>query len=241
MSQVAVILNAHRERWYLHTALASVADAVARARAEAGLDVAVHIVLDRPDDLTREVAEASRPEGATMEEVDHGDLALSRQSGIAAVTADFVALMDGDDLWGQDWLVRAHEQARRATRPTVWHPDINVIFGGGQPQVFVHADSESPDFDSFELFDHNHWTSLSFAARETYLEFPFHPLHLTRGRGFEDWSWNCRTLAAGVAHRVVPETVHFIRRREGSLSRLSQTLGILPEPTTLFRSAVGCR
>jgi hypothetical protein len=191
--------------------------------------------------LTRQVARASVPPGAVVTEVDHGDLALSRNAGIRGVDAAYVALMDGDDLWGQDWLLKAVAAARAADRPSVWHPELNVMFGGDVPQLFLHPDSTDPEFDDFELVDYNHWTSLSFAARSTYLEHPFHPLHLTGGRGFEDWSWNAQTLAAGIPHRVVAETVHFVRRRRGSLSKVSESLGILPEPTPLMLRHVGAR
>jgi hypothetical protein len=212
---------------------------VERARAEAALEVALHVVLDRPDDRTVQVAADSLPSGASLAEVDHGDLALSRSAGIEAVEAQYVALMDGDDLWGEEWLLQAYRHAAGTQGDAIWHPEINVMFGGDRPQLFVHKDTTEPGFDDFELIDHNHWTSLSFAARTTYLEHPFHPLHLTGGRGFEDWSWNCRTLAAGIEHRVVPDTVHFVRRRPGSLSKVSELLGILPEPTKLFRRHLG--
>ena len=238
MPEIAIVLNAHREGWYLHTALASVAAAAGHAAEQSGLAVSVHVVLDRPDDITREIAASSPSLAADVIEVDFGDLALSRAAGIDRADAPYVALMDGDDLWGDEWLCRAHQAAVAHGGEAIWHPDINLMFGADPNVLFVHPDSEDDSFDSFDLIDHNHWTSLSFGPREVYLRYPFHPLHLARGRGFEDWSWNCRTLAAGVPHKVVPQTVHFVRRRPGSLSKLSESLGILPEPTDLFRRAL---
>ena len=79
---LSVIVNGHREGRYLTAALRSVQQALETA----GLDdsqAEVLLVLDRPDDLTSEVAERGRFSGLRNITVDFGDLGSSRNAGIA--------------------------------------------------------------------------------------------------------------------------------------------------------------
>ena len=59
---------------------------------------------------------------------------------------------------------------------------------------------------------------MAFAKTSIYRRYPFKKNDLQIGFGHEDWHWNSVTLAAGHAHKPVPETVHFKRRRQGSQS-----------------------
>jgi len=50
------------------------------------------------------------------------------------------------------------------------------------------------------------------APREVLLRHPFGPTDSRDGFGAGDWDFACATLAAGVQHLVVPDTVCFVRR-----------------------------
>lgn len=54
---------------------------------------------------------------------------------------------------------------------------------------------------------------------------PFVGNDLKRGYGHEDWHWNQATIAKGIAHKPVSETIHFKRRRVGSQSDLVDKRG----------------
>jgi len=110
--------------------------------------------------------------------------------------------------------VNAFDYARDKPR-TVFHSDCNVAFGDDH-HLWWHEDSTLPSFDAGYLTWANYWDALSFAAREVYTEFPFRPNDLRAGFGHEDWHWNRVTYDAGLAHRPVPGTVHFKRKRAGS-------------------------
>ena len=71
--------------------------------------------------------------------------------------------------------------------------------------------------------------------REIYGRFPYRPNRLDQGFGFEDWAWNCETIAAGLKHRAVPETTHFIRSKPAdSLREQTVARGCLRSKTDLF-------
>ena len=73
----------------------------------------------------------------------------------------------------------------------------------------------------------NYWDAMSMAATAIYRRHPFRSNDLALGFGHEDWHWNRMTLAAGHAHRPVPGTMHFKRRRSGSqMARVAGADGV---------------
>jgi hypothetical protein len=62
------------------------------------------------------------------------------------------------------------------------------------------------------------------------------------GFGFEDWHWNCQTLAEGIEHHVVPNTVHFLRmKKAGSNFRYHVGTSRIVRPSRLFDPAIFSR
>ena len=220
---IAAVVNLHREGT---AAIPSLVSAL-RAKEEAenmGQLVELLIVLDRADEPTRSVANDWVARGATIVECDEGDLGAARNTAASATTAEFVAFLDGDDLWGPSWLLRAARAADKSVgdRPHVFHPEINVIFGDHH-SLLVHRPSDHDTFSRNRLRLHNMWTALSFMDRKVLLDWPYPRNRLDEGFGYEDWSWNLAIIDAGGSHHVVADTCHFIRRTDaGSLLANSQ-------------------
>jgi hypothetical protein len=126
-----------------------------------------------------------------------------------------VTFLDADDLWSFNWIEAACAFCQAQAGKVVAHPEINVIFGGEQ-NIRVHADSEAEAFDPGYLSVGNYWDALCFAPRDLLLQFPFTTSELSAGYGHEDWHWNNVTLFDKIAHRPVPDTIHFKRRRINS-------------------------
>lgn len=213
MSDITVILNAHREGILAGPSVTSARAAIARAEAE-GLKVEMIAVLDRSDATTTACLRQALGGLAPIEEVDLGDPARSRNHGVTLARGRFTAFLDADDLWSENWLTAAHAAAR--TRPEViWHSHGNIVFGE-ERHMWWHVDSEgalaAPDYMTWA----NYWDALSFAATAIYRATPFRPNDLKLGFGHEDWHWNVATLAKGHPHKPVPGTLHFKRRRRGS-------------------------
>ena len=79
----------------------------------------------------------------------------------------------------------------------------------------------------------NYWDALCLAPRAVFIDHPFRQNNIKAGYGHEDWHWNNLTLAAGIAHRPVPGTVHFKRRRDGSQMEICDKGDVVVYPTEI--------
>ena len=225
----------HDEGPLAEATLASLQATIATAQA-GGLVVAPLIVLDRPTMETRLLVEARAVEmGARILSCDFGDQALARNHGIFTTETPLVALLDGDDLWAPDWLLKAKDALARApSRRSIAHPQYNWIFGDesllmAQPDL-VHSDHP---LDALRFT--NAWDALCVAPREAWLECPYLPRDTKAGWGYEDWHWNMETTAAGWAHLVVPQTVIFKRRHARSRMKTDLQAGVVCRASGLHR------
>lgn len=240
----SLILNVHREGKALIPSLLSLGDVVETAKAS-GLTLEVLAVLDEPDVATQTVLGECAHIFDGVHQVRLGDLGQARNFGIDRAQGQFVAVLDGDDLWCSDWVVKARAEAERdSSTEVILHPEFAYFFDAadedlGSPTshpassarsfVMTHRSSDDPKFDRSALLFNNVWTSNSFARRETFLAHPYKKVDAGRGTGFEDWSWNAETLVAGFVHRIVPGTVHMVRiKHQGSLGSDNARQGLLP-------------
>ncbi|MBK7953298.1 MAG: hypothetical protein IPK02_04565 [Candidatus Accumulibacter sp.] len=244
MFDITVTVMFHREGAYALPALSSMQEMVSTARA-AGLRVECRAVLDCADAHTKQIVLLR---GAWLDEileVSFGDLGLSRNHGVIAARGQFLAFLDGDDLWGDDWLVLAHLAATALGVPeaAIWHPESLFYFNDGdfdrhsktrQPSAAARAfhlflrSSDDPGFDRNALLLNNLWSANVLAARALHLRFPYQAVSKDRGFGIEDWAWNIETVWAEIRHLVVPDTIHLIRVKEsGSLGQQNSSEGLL--------------
>jgi glycosyltransferase involved in cell wall biosynthesis len=235
--RIGIVINAHNEgEWLLRAAL-SACSSESLLDVDSGMVIDKVLVLDCPDSSTVEVAEKHViPLGFRIVESVARDVGVSRNIGIASTrpSADTIALLDGDDLWGPAWLDRAVAYEQRVGYPCVLHPEVNVYFGV-KPHVYAHPDSAKDVITHFDLAETNAWTSLCLARRSVFEAFPYEPS--SRGYGFEDWAFNRVTLAADIPHLRVPRTCHFIRTKgeRRSLLATQSRSGMISNPPRLKR------
>jgi glycosyltransferase involved in cell wall biosynthesis len=233
---ISVILNLHSEGILAHPTMLSVREAVKYAK-HAGIEVEVLVVVDSPDNSTQEYVDSLDFLGYEQINVGFSDSGRSRNAGIEAACGKWVAFIDGDDLWGKNWLVSAYHSAEKDPREIVWHPAVNVYFGTNN-HLFPHIDMEDPRFDIWNLAMYNYWTALSFAKREFYLSIPYPAIDLRNQLGHEDWSWNIMVIEQGGVHKIVQDTTHVIRQQPSSRGQDADTAQVLQQPTDLFKSLV---
>lgn len=229
MHDVTIVVNGHREASLIIPTLRCVALAAAYARAN-GISCGVCVLLDRPDEATIEAVEDVRQDDWQVLHAAVGDLGLARNEAVdRAAPSRYVAFMDGDDLCSRNWVSEAFRVSERARQPTVWHPAANYIFGPDPTYVFWHRGMSDPMFSLSYLVLENYYTALSYADRSIYESIPYTRNRLSEGWGYEDWSWNAETIAAGITHEVVPGTAHFVRRKPKSLLKDTKSASALPQ------------
>src|SRR5262249_8987060 len=132
----------------------------------------------------------------------------------------------------------AHDHLRVRPR-AVAHPELIWIFQG-RSQYWAQA----PLGATSEILSINPWDTVCVAAREIFERVPYRGA--TRAYAYEDWAWNCDTIAAGIEHLFVPETIVAKRDKppgesnEGAWLRSGKTLPPTPLIASLLRrSAAG--
>jgi hypothetical protein len=239
---VTVVIVFHDEGVYALAALDSMMDNVRAARAE-GLVVETRAILDRPSEQTRDLVRRSGRWLDSVDEVSFGDLGLTRNAAARSAKGEFLAFLDGDDLWGERWIVDAFRCASASAEDAIWHPQYVYFFDDNgynhhsqteRPSPYcragygIHLPSTATGFDPRSLIFANAWTANALTPRRIHIKFPYGPADVSRAVAFEDWGWNIKTLNSGIAHLVVESAVHAVRRRDPSLSTTMRAAGALP-------------
>ncbi|MER2197188.1 glycosyltransferase [Methylobacterium brachiatum] len=227
---ITVIINFHNEGRLAKFAIKSAKIACDRASAH-GIATEIVCVLDRPDTATREVVTGLiEDKGIVLSTA--GDLAEARNAGVSRSSGSYVAFLDGDDLWGDMWLVNGYRLLETLkSESVVVHPKVSMYFSHSEmkPYYWFHPDMRYDDFSLRELNLENPWTALVMARRDLFVRFPYERNQIATGFGYEDWSWNYRTVSNGILHVTADQTIHFIRRKvSGSLLSSTNTARAIP-------------
>jgi glycosyltransferase involved in cell wall biosynthesis len=231
MTDLAAIITAHNEGALAGISLRSLLEAVAVAR-DGGLSVDVLVMLDDPDPATVRAFSEVEAHGARVEQVSFADQGLVRNRAVELSTADYVAFLDGDDLWTENWLLDGHRMCASDPGRVIGHPELNWFFDN-QHNLYFLPDATDPAFDPALLRTANPWDALCIAPRAAHLDHPYSERAVKEGYAYEDWHWNQETFLAGFVHRVVPETIHFKRRRRQSQFVDARAHQVLTRPSRL--------
>lgn len=243
--QVSCILNLHREGEIVIPTLRSISRMIDYSQQQ-GITCELIIILDRADQKTRGLIQKAKSEilnfiPISICEVENGDLGKSRRDGVASSSGNYIAFLDGDDLYSKNWIADAHQMAQfdQNKDSTIYHPELNVYFGEHY-RTFWHPDAQKLDENGISgLLLENLWTSLSFGLRKIYETNPVHDNGLDKGFGYEDWHWNMDTSAKEIKHRPVYKTIHFIRLKPtGSLNQNSSSRSVIVRPSNFANSLI---
>ncbi|MCR2824013.1 glycosyltransferase [Microbacterium sp. zg.Y909] len=240
VADIAIIVTVHHEGRFLVPTLRSLGRCIVEA---APARVEVVIVGDRIDEATRSAVDQALRSGALSAaerveviDVDHGDLSLARNDGIARSQASAVGVLDADNLPSGNWLAHAHALLSAQDVPSVVHPELVVTFGAKR-EVWPLISSVSPQFQRGWLAWFNPWDAFVLADRRVFERYPYRPSPPGGGFGPEDWAWNCDTLAGDVPHVVAAGTTLFYRASPHGLAAAHHA-SLLPRNELLSSRAV---
>ncbi len=223
---VEVVLTAHGEGAMAAVSYSSLLQAAQYAEAR-GIEVHKTIVLDKPDPQTSIIFEGL-DNGTKIVETDFGDQGFVRNSAAQNSQCDLIAFLDGDDLWGENWIFEAHAFLSQRDETTIAHPEFNWFFQGVS-SVLIGMDQDDPNFNTDFLRFGNYWDAMCMAYTSAHVAIPYCERQIKKGFAFEDWHWNCETVWQGFQHKIVNDTIHFKRRRENSQTlEASGTKSLMP-------------
>jgi hypothetical protein len=200
-------------------------------------DISVQLVaiLDRPDEATRRMV-SQHPilaEGDEVVEVTHGDLGLSRNTGVEQSRASHVGFLDGDDYCSENWLAESLF-VLAAGDGVVVHPEYTVSHGACH-LIGRSVDQLTEEYPLESCFKHHPWVSVAVAAKSVFQEIPYRETRVCdTGFGYEDWDWNLRVMASGLKHTVARQTCLFYRRKAESMLVSMNTRNALVRPGVFF-------
>lgn len=236
MTDISAVLTAHGETVLAGPTMRSAEAAIARAE-QAGLTVERLVGMDNATPECR--AFFANPEHDAWTKLDFAfrDQGKARNALAAAATGRWIAFLDADDLWSENWLVEAAKAMRAAEAAgerAVIHPEINWVFDKNA-NVIVNMDSDDPLFEPRFFYFRNFYDALALAPREAHLAIPYADRDLPKGYAFEDMQWAVETVAAGYVHRIARDTIIFKRRRTESQTTRASHRGVVIRPLDAMR------
>ena len=229
---ISLVVTAHREGILLHKTILSL---LASAKPLELKDIPYEFIinLDNPDDATRDyVKRWASDRRFTIETVSFGNPADNRNDAVKKARGEYIALMDGDDLISENWLLSACTLLNKQSKPTVLRPAAHAQFGyeDDSVTVWLMRDSLAKEVDAVQMSYWNLWTNALFTTRDILLENPYKAS--VNGFGFEDYLLNADMRAKDIAQVTVPETVLWYRHRIGSVS--TEHAGTVLDNSNLF-------
>ena len=215
---VSMVVTVHDET-VVTAASMKAANAAAAAAERAGFTVEKVIALDTATDRARACMKQPVYEDWTVVEVTDRDLGRTRNRLVRMSRGRFVAFLDADDLFSENWLAQGaavlDDAARRGER-VIAHPEINWIFDR-ENAIFAVTPQESPVYSPALFYFTNYYDSLCMAPRDAHLELPYVSRDIPNGLSYQDYQFSIETIAAGWTHRIAKDTIIFKRRRDNSL------------------------
>ncbi len=237
-SDITCVLTAHREGRLAVPSLRSFWVAIEHAEKH-GYTVQPVLCLDRPDELTEMLFREYRREATELLVCDFGDQGKVRNAAVEIAGGRYTAFLDGDDLWSRTWLQQGLDFLKDKPDNVIAHPEFNYFFEQ-QATIYCHIDQDSPEFRIDMMRFANYWDALCISPTRMYVEYPFCDRDIEGGWAYEDWFWNCETLAAGIVHKAVPKTILFKRRQQTSQTIKASTNKSLirANPLSVYDSSV---
>jgi hypothetical protein len=217
-TDLTLIVTAHNETVVSGPTMEAADVAVGAART-AGYTVQTIIALDNATEATTEYFHQPDFDHWERWVMHEGDLGRVRNALVPQTSGRFIAFLDADDLFSENWLADGLDVLTAAeTRgdKVIAHPEVNIIFDGGR-WLLQNIAQESQLFTPHFLYVRNCYDSLCLTPREAHLEVPYTHRDIPNGLSYQDWQFAVETMSRDWKHVVVRDTIIFKRRRDVSL------------------------
>lgn len=218
MTDLTLIVTAHNETVVAGPTMRSAEVAVAAAR-DRGFSVETIIALDKATDETTAYFGQPRFDGWERRVMDEGDLGLVRNALVPQTTGDYIAFLDADDIFSENWLAEglaAVMQGATEGNGLIASPELEVLFDRNIA-VTRNLEQDSNFFTPYFLYLRGYYDSLCIAPRKAHLEVPYASRDIPNGLAFQDFQFAIETMSRGWKHIIVKDTIIFKRRRDASL------------------------
>ena len=218
MTDLTIIVTAHDETVVAGPTMRSADLAVEAARAR-GYLVQPIIALDAATEATTAYFHQPRFDHWERRTMHEGDLGRVRNALLPDTDGAFIAFLDADDLFSENWLaagLAVLQAADERGERVIAHPELNVLFDRNVA-VSRNVDQDSPLFTPHYFYIRNYYDSLCLAPRQAHLAAPYTPRDIPNGLSFQDWQFSIESMARGWKHVIVKDTIIFKRRRDFSL------------------------
>jgi glycosyltransferase involved in cell wall biosynthesis len=214
---ISVIVTAHVEGLILKETLTSIMNNIdfLLNLNTFKLNYEIILALDDPDLKTVEIANSFNCNNKYVFINKFNDLGKNRNHAIEKSKFQYIALIDGDDLWGSSWLYRCF-QAIKFKNNEIFHPE-NIVYFGEDVELGFQENLKIKGANS--ISKENVWISSLFTHKNVFENIPFSNLNEIEPGDFEDWKWNRDTLDSKYSHRIVKGTTHFVRNKSKSYSQ----------------------
>lgn len=236
---LSVLVTYHREGNFAFPSILNIKKMIETLPPNVNCEVL--FALDMADEFTTKLVKRTNSVRAEIHETKFGNPGEARNFLISKARGNFLAILDGDDMWSFDWLEKGLSLAAK-NPDLIIHPqfayyffdsDFNLLNTPGKPSssnkshLVQYFASDEDSLSKIRLV--NLWTAHCIGSKHVFDRFPYKPNRRDLGLGIEDWSWNIETVEAGVNHTVAEGCVHAIRVKEvGSINDLNFRLGTLP-------------
>jgi hypothetical protein len=217
---VTVAITGHSETVLAGPTMRSAEIAIRAAEAE-GFRVERLIGLDNPTETCREFFNQPAFKAWSITEFKLSDQGRARNALVDIAGGRWIAFLDADDLFSENWLVLAAKRladAEARDEKTIVHPELNWLFDRNG-SILIKTSQADPLFNPWYFYFSNYYDTLAMAPRAAHLESPYAERDIPSGFAYEDWQWGIETMAAGWKHVIATDTIIFKRRRD-----MSQTI-----------------
>lgn len=192
-----------------------VMEAVNSVLSQTLLDCEVIVVDDGSTDDTRDVVEAMADARVRCYGKENGGAASARNLGLAKASGKYVAFLDSDDYWPEDYLETVIGQLERNPEFGAAYTPVTVVYPDGTKKKSHKAPEGRSGRLTVELFLKGFvWPSASVFRRSVWEDFFFDE---NIRRSYEDGDAFLR-LSMKTLYLFVPEVEAFYRISEDSIS-----------------------